>query len=407
MNAFLERYRLIVDELGLIELREAELRIFRAVLDYSLGVSRHELRVTMKKDLEFLTGIELKNLLRPIEALKRAGMLLYWETSTGYVFQVVADPSFWISAVRRFDRLEYYRALNGIKAHNAFADPDPHLPTLAPEKGLNEVLADGARTEFASINSPGQACPGGCDYDRAGAGDDQPNGNSNGSTKGAVGSEVAAVPVGGAAHASADLPNGSALEEVRTSSPPNFPTNGKGSLWREVERIAEAEREPVLNFSTQKKISPLRDAQSSDAVLNFSTGKPAKPPDEYLNLVPASGGVLNFSTPIYNNVHCNNASSKKHLTLFIKAVRDGQVVLHREVSRRELAKWLESAGVFAGPNGENYAPFWWKAIRHRKGDVENCFFDLIQRVKEEGTGAVESPGTYMAHRFYAMKGGAK
>lgn len=81
------------------------------------------------------------------------------------------------------------------------------------------------------------------------------------------------------------------------------------------------------------------------------------------------------------------------LTMFLKRVRARELVLER--GSRKLVKYLEEAGVFDGPAGEYYAPFWFKHLKIARQQVEDCFFDMIQKVQEQGVRSIESPGQFM------------
>lgn len=412
------KYWAVVEELPLMDLREKEAKIFRAILDEQFRARKPFWRATQKQDVSVLTLLAKQNLAEPLEALKVRGMVQWWETSSGWVFQAVMDPTFWNARPSEIDRRVYYRALSGVRALNAFDDPDPALPTLEEPKGLSEAL--GEITNFAPTRSLDVPNPQGTGM----AGDyhqDRGRGRDAGMLQGdnRESAPANAVQSSGAEPGepgSASEPEGREQGAAKQSGIPKLIQQMRacadgGGIDTTAEQAGHKFSAVVLKSSTETR-SRAPEAQgpvldSITRVLDSITGDPEAPPGEYSNQVLARGRVLDSSTPVLksstaNNEHCFNASSKKHLTLltlFCDRLKRAEVVLERGMQARQIAKYLEEAGVFEGPAGEYYAPFWYSRLKHHRQAVEACFFQLIEQVQLRGIGSIDTPGAFMMDRM--------
>jgi hypothetical protein len=410
---FANHYWAAVDELPLLELRERELRVFRAVLDQQLRLGKPFLRVTEKCDLAHLAGIGANNLPEAVGDLVRAGMLLQWDTKTGYCYQAVTTTSFWNAARRlKVDRTAYNRVLYGLRSHNAVDHPDPQLPhaDFQDPKQLTEVLGD---TLAPTRPLEGSNSPGDYHQDRGNSGDARClQGDSRESVPAnAVQTKGAVPPQGGAAALRENSERPSELQSGDSNVPSLFcawcaknPAEFEyldnwicsGCLKEKFPSRHTWERLRVLESSTHPSAAAPR---KSPPLLESSTGARGAPPDEYSNRVLARLPLLDSSTPPNNDIieQCSNAS-KKHLTLltmFMAKLRSGEVTLERGATPRQLAKYLELAGVFVGPAGEYYAPFWFARVKDSRQAVEDCLFHMVKKLQEEGVHSIETAGKFM------------
>lgn len=381
-EAFAQKYRMLRDEVRLVDLGARELKVWLVVLDLTLGEGRHVLRLTQKKDLEMLTGVSSKNLLEPIENLVRMGMLLSWEISTGYVFQVT-EPGFWITG-QQIDRVLYYRTLSGLRSHNRLADPDPPMPGYAPPKEVPEALGDArnfAPTQGLAEEGKTSDAERPHHQDR---GCDQDAGKHQGDKRRESAPENA-VQVG----AASDNPGAAYLAGVKQDSKAG--TSFEPKLWREVERQIESER--VLNSSTGRSEG---EAAEGERVLKNSTLKGREGPDSAPGVLESStpsGKVLESSTP--PPMHCNNDNGSTSIGISGIAMPVLEATTREEVIEamsfaatlmkpEEMLHALRVIGAFRRPQGGSYQTGWRKWVREQPRAVRYALIELRHYVIREG-----------------------
>lgn len=438
------RYWAVVDELPLMGLSHRELRLYRAVLDEQFRSGLSFWRCTQKEDLCRLTRIDKQNLSLPMESLKARAMF-DWEQeeeSGHWLFTAVMDPGFWIGRAGEIDRKGYYQGLAALRGLNACAQPSPPLPGLEPERGLTDALrevlngahagrsvpAGGGEENFVPARPPAGGSPRadyhqdrGSDADvRSLQGDSSEPGRVNAinghNAQNAQYGEGAVSLDGGAAPCSESnqgTKGGSRIPSLIARMRAAAAGESIGHEGEQSGQAGESSHQPaVLKSSTGQAPEAAPEVPGMvpgrGRVLKLSTDRlPERPVPggEFSNRVPK---VLNLSTgpgsgpvsevPINDIIEqCSNACTKHYsmLTLFVRRVRSGEIVLERGATSRQLLAWMEMAGAFIGPAGEYYAPRWFKLVKQRRQDVENVFLSATRKVVEEGARSIGNLGGWM------------
>ena len=420
-----------------VELDNNERRLMGVVLDCSYGWGKPWMVCNGNRDLKTLTGIELKNQPRSLNSLMGKRMLQMRRTPRekmnrdgNLILEPLPDTRLWFfeTGQRRIDERVYYACLAGLRVLNGLTpiecqamelwQRDANLAEMAAQVSREDAVhnarqvnlptrGETAKTMAADplheVRSGPQVA---VDLSRAN------RESAEAETQMDVG-EAPKAPL----TFSAMVEKGWSEEQVAAyvAAHPEILSRAKsfspGAL-QESARITPAERAPE-NCGTHGEQSGTHGKYLNHEIsLRPGVSRVARPeiPGEVLMVstktthgeypgTKTAIPVLTVSTPLGgmggNIGQCPNASSKKHLTMFIGRVRAREVLLERGAPSRELGKLLEAAGVFVGPAGEYYAPFWYKKLREARQAVEDCFFDLIKKVQEDGVNSVDTPGGFM------------